>query len=99
MADHDVSYYEKRLVNDRLNDLERDVDNLKRAIPKSELGEIDYMGHRNFHEAAILAKEEEARFWRALRNDLIKKGAWAILVVLIGFAVTGFVNSVDEFKK
>lgn len=52
-------------------------------------GQIDYEGHRRFHEEKIRAARAEARFWEELRLDIAKKGLWSLLVVLLGLAVVG----------
>lgn len=63
------------------------ADTLRKAFPAG-----DVHAHRAYHEAQILAQAEQAKFWRDLRLDLAKKGLWAVLLVLMGFVVTGFVH-------
>ena len=74
---------------ERLNQLESDVQNLKRAFPRSDQDEIDYMGHRHYHEAVLEAEMEQTKFWRELRTDLVKKGTWFALIIVLGLIVNG----------
>ena len=99
MENPDQFYYEKRLINERLNKLEDDIQNIKRGFPKSEIGEIQYMGHRLFHEAAIQAELEQTAFWRDLRTDLVKKGTWSVIIIVLGLMVNGIIWKIGALWK
>jgi hypothetical protein len=45
--------------------------------------------HRKAHEAMMLAAQAEENFWRELRLDIAKKGAFALLITLFGLAAVG----------
>jgi hypothetical protein len=69
------------------------IDSMKRVeagFPKNEDGTPDVEGHRKFHEAKIRAAEAEENFWRELKLDIAKKGAWGLLVIVVGLVLTGF---------
>ena len=62
---------------------------LKSAFPEDHQGNVDVVGHRKYHDAKILAAQAEEAFWRELKLDLVKKGAWAIILVVVGLIMTG----------
>lgn len=80
---------EKDELDIRIDMLERDVTNIKRAFPKSSIGEIDYMGHREHHEHVISAARSQQKFWDELRSDLIRKGTWVVILIVLGLMANG----------
>lgn len=62
---------------------------LEAAFPPAEDGKPDYYGHRRSHESAIRAAQEQEKFWRELRLEVAKKGAIAILVLIVGLMMAG----------
>lgn len=60
-----------------------------RAFPLDPNGDIDADGHRQCHEAMIRAAQEQEKFWKELKQDLIKKGLWAVILVVVGLLVAG----------
>ena len=87
--DKEVSEIKFRDMALRISKLEDDVKNFKRAFPRSSEGEVDYMGHREYHNTKIEAAKAEAQFWRQMRADLLRKGAWFLLLVALGLIVNG----------
>lgn len=81
---------ERRSANEKLHiDISvKDVHDLileiKEAFPN---GDID--GHRRAHESMIKAAEAEERFWESVKLDVVKKGVWAVLIVIISLVVVG----------
>lgn len=68
------------------------LDELKKmegAFAKNEDGEVDFDGHRRYHESMIKAAEEQAKFWKELRIDIAKKGVLFLLVTACGLLVLG----------
>ena len=53
------------------------IDNLAKGFPGD-----DPDGHRRAHEALIQRAEERAALYRALREELVKKGLWALIVAI-----------------
>lgn len=64
---------------------------LEAAFPHDETGDVDWIGHRRYHDAKITAAKAEAEFWTALKLDIAKRGAWAIITILAGFVLFGLV--------
>lgn len=62
------------------------IDDIARGFPDN-----DPDGHRRAHEAIILKANERAALYRALREELVKKGLWALLVVL-GIALWQYIK-------
>lgn len=62
---------------------------LENAFPRSEDGEVDYMGHRKYHESLIRAAEAQAEFWSDLKKEVAKKGIIAVLVIVCGLLWIG----------
>ena len=59
------------------------------AFHKDEGGQIDFIGHKRYHDAAISAARAQEDFWRGLRYDLTKRGIiWAV-ITLLGLASVG----------
>lgn len=63
---------------------------LEGAFARNEDGTVDIDGHRRYHEAMIEAAKEQAQFWRELKLDIAKKGAWGLLIIVLGLVVVGF---------
>ena len=62
---------------------------LEGAFARNDDGSVDIDGHRRYHEAMIDAAKEQAQFWRELKLDIAKKGAWGVLVIVVGLVVVG----------
>ena len=55
--------------------------------------------HRLAHAIAIEAAEAEKKFWRELKLNLIEKGLWSIILVLMGLALMGVSAKITEIVK
>ena len=62
---------------------------LEGAFPKNDSGEVDYEGHRRYHESLIRAAEAQAEFWSDLKKEVAKKGIIAVLVIVCGLLWLG----------
>ena len=62
---------------------------MRGAFPKDEDGEVDYDGHRKYHESLIKAAEAQEAFWTDLKKEIIKKGVLGALVIAIGLLWLG----------
>lgn len=71
-------------IEAKLVEIQNCVVTIKKAFPD---GDID--GHRKYHEAKIRAAVAEEAFWTDLKLDVAKKGAWGVLLVLIGLVMLG----------
>lgn len=76
-------------VEEHLDLILAELQNFKSAFPVTAQGEVDVDGHRRYHEAKIKAALAEESFWRELKLDLAKKGAWFLLLVILGLVVMG----------
>lgn len=52
------------------------------SLPKKPDGHPDVEGHRDFHQELIEEARARKTMWRELRTELVKKGAWGIVIVL-----------------
>lgn len=59
-----------------------------RAFPHID-GQPDIEGHRRAHEAMIKAAQAQERFWDELKQEIIKKGVFALLIIALGLLATG----------
>jgi hypothetical protein len=66
-----------------------EVKHMRAAFPKDEQGEVDYAGHRKYHEHLIKAAEAQEAFWTDLKKEIIKKGVLGALVIAIGLLWLG----------
>lgn len=66
-----------------------EVRHMRGAFPKNEDGEVDYEGHRKYHESLIKAAEAQEAFWTDLKKEIIKKGVLGALVICIGLLWLG----------
>ena len=63
---------------------ELDFGEFRRAFPND-----DPAGHRRFHESEIEAALDRKKLWGELRKELLSKGLWSVLLILVGLVVTG----------
>lgn len=69
------------------------------AFHKDEDGQVDFSGHRKYHDAAIMAAKAQEDFWRGLRYDLTKRGIiWGIITIL-GLASLGLAWKLGVFMQ
>lgn len=78
---------ERRRQADSLEDcvhiLEDRIEAIERAFPDGP------EPHRASHLAMIRAAEAQEKFYNDLKLDLVKKGTWGLLVIIIGLVLTG----------
>lgn len=70
-------------VGHKIDEVLRELADIKEAFPDG------IARHRAAHEAMIHAKHAEEDFYRELKLDLVKKGTWGLLVLVIGLIVLG----------
>lgn len=76
-------------IKKQLDRIEAEVHVLTEAFPRNEDGSIDVHGHRQAHEEAIKAAQEQQAFWRGLKLDLAKNGIRGVIFVVLGLAFVG----------
>lgn len=72
--------------------LEQILDAVKKihnAFPRTVDGDVDFEGHRRYHEAMIRAANAQEAFWNELKLDIAKKGVWGLLIIILGLATLG----------
>jgi len=91
-----IRAFETRVIECRTDVLEefrdefrRVHDVLNKAFPPDADGTPDLAGHRKYHEELIRTARAEADFWREMKLDIAKKGAWGLLIILIGLVIIG----------
>lgn len=84
-----VSRDEAKEIDRALAEILIEVKKIHGAFPRTEAGDTDFDGHRQYHEAMIRAAEAQANFWNELKLDIAKKGVWGLLIILCGLVVTG----------
>ena len=89
MGGNCVTREEARQIDDRLDEILSEVRKIHGAFPRTNDGETDFDGHRQYHEAMIRAAEAQAAFWNELKLDVVKKGVWGAVVIVVGLVLTG----------
>lgn len=89
MGGNCVTHEEARQLDDRLDEILAEVRKIHGAFPRTHEGETDFDGHRQYHEAMIRAAEAQAAFWNELKLDVVKKGVWGAVVIIVGLVLTG----------
>lgn len=89
MGGNCVTREEARQLDDRLDEILSEVRKIHGAFPRTNDGETDFDGHRQYHEAMIRAAEAQAAFWNELKLDVVKKGVWGAIVIVVGLVITG----------
>lgn len=67
-----------------------EVKHMRAAFPKDEDGNVDYDGHRKYHEHLIRAAEAQEAFWNDLKKEIIKKGIIGAMIIALGLVWLGF---------
>ena len=80
---------EEATVERKLDLILDEIKKLEGAFARNEDGTVDFDGHRKYHEAMIRAAEEQEQFWKELKREIIKKGAIAAIVIVLGLVWVG----------
>ena len=80
---------EEATVERKLDMILDEIKKLEGAFARNEDGSVDFEGHRKYHEAMIRAAEEQEQFWKELKREIIKKGAIAAIVIVLGLVWVG----------
>lgn len=76
-------------IEKKLDLILAELKKMESGFPKNEDGDVDFDGHRKYHESMIEAAREQAKFWKDLRIDIAKKGVLFLIVTLCGLMVIG----------
>lgn len=80
---------EELSIEHKLDLILDEMRHLRSAFPKDEDGNVDYDGHRKYHEHLIRAAEAQEAFWHDLKKEIIKKGIIGTLVIGLGLLWLG----------
>lgn len=80
---------EELTIEKKLDLILAEVKHMRSAFPKDEDGEVDYDGHRKYHEHLIRAAEAQEAFWNDLKKEIIKKGIIGAMVIALGLLWLG----------
>ena len=80
---------EEQSIEQKLDLILDEVKHMRAAFPKDEEGNVDYDGHRKYHEHLIRAAEAQEAFWNDLKKEIIKKGILGAVVIAIGLLWLG----------
>ena len=89
---------EEMSIDHKLDLILNEVKSIRSGFPKNDDGSVDYDGHRRYHEQLIRAAEAQTEFWRELRLDIAKKGAWSLLVIVLGLVSIGLLAKLGLYK-
>lgn len=80
---------EELSIEKKLDLILSEVKHMRSAFPKDDDGDVDYEGHRKYHESLIRAAEAQAEFWNDLKREVAKKGILAAIVIVLGLLWLG----------
>ena len=89
MPDKCLTTDEARKIERRLDEILSEVKKIHSAFPRDDIGDTDFIGHREAHESMIKAAKAQAEFWNELKLDIAKKGVWGLLIIICGLVVAG----------
>lgn len=81
---------DEQSIEHKLDLILNEVKHMRAAFPKDEDGNVDYDGHRKYHESLIRAAEAQEAFWNDLKKEIIKKGIVGALIIALGLVWLGF---------
>lgn len=77
-------------IDRRFDEVLAEIRKINSAFAKTPEGDVDFDGHRRYHESMIAAATAQEQFWRDLKLEVAKKGVWSLLVIVCGLVVVGF---------
>jgi len=81
-------------IETQLSEIKVCVASIKLAFPDGDL-----IGHCNYHQAKIKAAVAEEAFWKDLKLDIAKKGAWGLIIIVIGLVMLGISAKIGAIVK
>jgi hypothetical protein len=89
----------EKSIEERLDEILDEVRKIHSAFAKTPGGEIDFDGHRRYHESMIAAATAQEAFWREMKLEIAKKGVWGLLVIITGLIVVGISAKLGVYGK
>jgi hypothetical protein len=90
---------EHKALEERLDAILDEMRAIHSAFAKTPGGEIDFDGHRRYHESMIAAATAQEAFWREMKLEVAKKGVWGLLVLIMGLIVVGISAKLGMYGK
>lgn len=81
-----------------MSDEEGIIKGLIAAFPKKPDGSPDFAGHEDYHSTLIDESRARATFYRELQHEMIKKGLWGLLMILVALVVFWWNGHVGPHK-
>jgi len=81
-------------LEESVEDIHEMLIDLKTAFPNG-----DFDGHRRAHEAMIKAAEAQERFWENVKLDVVKKGVWGTIVIVVSLIIIGAYYKLTMFMS
>lgn len=85
-------------LDQKFDEILTELRKINGAFARNADGEVDFDGHRQYHEEMIRAARAQEEFWRELRLDVAKKGVWGILVIVCGLVIIGAMTKLGIYK-
>ena len=80
---------EELTIEGKLDLILSEVKHMRAAFPKDEEGNVDYDGHRKYHEQLIATAKAQEDFWKDLKKDVAKKGIIGFIALVFGLLWLG----------
>ena len=71
-------------LNLRVASIERDIEHIKTAFPKNDLGATDFDGHRGFHTRKIAESQAMGEYKQAVTKKIVL-GVIGLVFTVLGF--------------
>ena len=71
-------------LNLRVTSIERDIEDIKTAFPKNELGITNFEGHRGYHARKIAEKQAMGEYKQAVTKKIVL-GSIGLVFTVLGF--------------
>jgi hypothetical protein len=80
---------EELTIEKKLDLILAEVKHMRSAFPKDADGDVDYDGHRAYHEQLIATAKAQEDFWKDLKKDVAKKGILGLITLACGLLWLG----------
>ena len=71
-------------LNLRVASIERDIEHIKSAFPKNDVGTTDFDGHRGYHARKIAEKQVMGEYKQAVTKKIVL-GSIGLVFTILGF--------------
>ena len=89
----------EKTIEERLDEILDELRKVHSGFAKTPGGEVDFDGHRRYHESMIAAATAQETFWREMKLEIAKKGVLGLLVIIVGLIVVGISAKLGVYGK